>query len=193
MNSCHPIRERLALRRTTTADDLLDASVRDHLAGCSACRVYNEELHQLVRELESAATAPATLTLPSRIHRTVATAIRTRPTPEQPGFGLRFFPLFLRVTTLVLGLATGILAFSTFRQRVSVAPNPVRIATASGAAQPVGAGGKDRDPIDVRYGTYRQALDRSVESFDTLLAAQLRTAQTRPQQGPLFHAGDRSE
>ena len=167
--------------------------MEDHLSTCPACRNYNDELHQLVRELGHAAADPAGRTLSSRIHRTVATAIRTPPTPVQPAFGLHFLPLFLRVTTLVLGLATGILAVSTLRHHDSGAPNPVKIASPSGAVQPAPVGGMDRDPMDVRYGTYRQALDRSVESLDTLLAAQLRTVTTRQGLTVLFHAGDRSE
>lgn len=193
MNSCHPIRERLALRSAATEDSPLDASLQDHLSTCSACRKYNVELQQVVRELECVSGAPAERTLPPRVHRAVATAIRTQTAPTQLAFGLDFLPLFVRATILILGLTTGILAVSTLRHRDPIAPNPVRIASVSGASQSAPVGGNGSDPLDVRYGTYRQALDRSVESFDTLLAAQIRTPQARPQPGPLFHAGDRSE
>ena len=193
MTSCLNIRARLVLQCATTADGPLDALLQDHLSTCSACRKYYAEQKELVRELECAVMAPAERTLPPRVHRAVATAIRTRATPARPAFGLDFLPLFLRVATLVLGLATGILAVSTLQHRDSIAPGAVRIASPSGSIQPAPKGGTDRDPLDVRYGTYRQALDRSVESFDTLLAAQLRTASTRQQQSPLFRAGDRSE
>lgn len=175
MNPCSDRQKDIALLAAGALDANESRSLRQHLAHCSACHQYEEELSLLCREHASVPDRWPALASPETFHRRLVDRIKapetTAPlTLPQPVF-TRW--LGLRQRLALAGLAIGLVVIAALQFRLEdVKPNPI-----PATAKPDVARAKEASPS---FLSYRLAANQSSAALDALLA---RNAANSPDPG----------
>jgi anti-sigma factor RsiW len=172
MKPCSNNRKQLAWLAANSLDEKEASELRAHVKTCAGCREYFAEMTNITRDLAAPKITPEIQTSESFHQRVVRSVLAEKSTP----FGESVMA-FLRATMLNWRMAVpavaAIMVVAAIGWHGSRLSHPDPAIVTQHVAQ-VAPPRRTEDDLSPTFSNYRMAANRSLESFDELLARQSR-------------------